>query len=169
MLQAFDGQYDDEEVELVFRQHIIAIRKALVIWSVILLAGALPLAVAPLWKLSWYSFFAGIIIGSLYFAYRWMSWYFSIYIVTDQRIVHIEQNGFFRRQVVELGHDKIQNVNYEIPGFQASIFKYGTITIQTYVGDLILDMIYHPEQTHRQISQIVRDHQPSGMDPYASD
>src|SRR5688572_5938996 len=133
-LKSFDGQYDDEEVHLVFRQHIIAIRKALIVWSIILLVGALPLALVPTKAISWYVFFGGIATGMLYLAYQWMSWYFSIYIITDQRIVHINQNGFFRRQVVELGHDKIQNVNYEVPGFQAAIFKYGTIIVQTYVG-----------------------------------
>lgn len=159
----FEGQYDDEEVELVFHQHPIVLRKPLVIFMIILLVGALPLALWPTVNYSWYSFFGGILIGSLAFAYFFMSWYFSIYVITNQRVIHVEQTGFFRKQVVELGHDKIQNVNYEVPGFLATAFHYGTIVIQTFVGDLVLDTIHHPEKIHRSISKIIREHKPTRL------
>lgn len=154
----FDGQYEDEEVKLVFNQHPIILRKPLVIFAVIMLVGALPLAFWPTASWAWWSFGVGILVGALVFAYFWMSWHFSVYIITDQRVINVKQNGFFHRQVVELGHDKIQNVNYEVPGFWATSFGYGTIIIQTFVGDLVLDTIHHPEKIHRQISHIIREH-----------
>jgi hypothetical protein len=161
MAQIFDGQHEDESVELVFHQHPIVLRKPLIIFSIVMLLGALPLAFWPTESWAWISFGLGILAGAVTFAYFWMSWYFSLYIITDQRIVHIEQRGFFHRQVVELGHDKIQNVNYEIPGMWATLFHYGTIVVQTYVGDLVLETIYKPEKVHRGISEIVREHAPA--------
>ena len=44
-------------------------------------------------------------------------WYFTIYIVTDQRIRQVTQHGFFGKDVVELRLSKIQNISYNIPGF----------------------------------------------------
>lgn len=158
MAQTFEGQYEDEEVKLVFHQHPIVLRKPLIIFLLVLLAGMLPFSFWPANSWTWYVLGAGLVLGVVIFAYAWMSWYFSIYIVSDQRIIHIEQRGFFHRQVVELGHDKVQNVNYEVAGFQATLFKYGTIIVQTFVGDLVLDTIYHPEKIHRRISHIIRDH-----------
>lgn len=159
MQQQFEGQYDDEEVKLVFRQHPIVLRKPLVIFLIVLVVAMLPFSFNPTAGWTYYVLGLGFLVGILVFAYAWMSWYFSVYIVTDQRIIHIEQKGFFNRQVVELGLDKVQNVNYEIAGFQATLFKYGTIIVQTFVGDLVLETIYHPEKVHRKLSHIIRDHQ----------
>ncbi len=97
---------------------------------------------------------AGIVF--VYWFYRWVGWYYSVYIFTNERVVEIKQRGFFNRKVTEFGLDKVQNVNYHIKGFQAVIFQFGEITIQTYVGDLVMQMIYKPVQIHNQILKIVR-------------
>lgn len=161
----FEGQYDDEEVKLVFRQHAVVLRRPLIVFLIILVVSMVPFLIKPLDIWTYYVIGLGLLVGSLAFAYGWMSWYFSPYIITDQRVIHIEQKGFFHRQVVELGLDKVQNVNYEIPGFQATLFQYGTIIIQTFVGDLVLDTVYHPEKIHRKLSHIVRDYQQTSEQP----
>ena len=155
MPQRFEGQYEDEDVKLVFHQHPIVLRKPLIIFLFILIGAMLPFSFYPTARWAIFLLAAGVAV----FIYAWMSWYFTLYIVTDQRIIHIQQKGFFHRQVVELGLDKVQNVNYEIPGFTATLFKYGSIIVQTFVGDLVLDTIHHPEKIHRKLSHIARDYQ----------
>lgn len=154
----FEGQFDDEDVKVVFHQHPIVLRKALIVFLIIILVGALPSLAWPLEVFIYWIFLGSFLLGALIFAYYWMGWYFSIYIVTNQRLIHIDQKGFFKKQVVELGLDKVQNVNYEVPGFQAAIFKFGTIIVQTFVGDLVIDTIHKPEKIHREISHIIRAH-----------
>lgn len=166
MAHEFEGQYEDEDVKIVFHQHPIVMRKPLVFFLLILVITMLPFSFYPTQSWTWYLLGLGVLAGLFIFAYAWMSWYFSVYIVTDQRIIHIEQRGFFHRQVVELGLDKVQNVNYEIPGFTATLFKFGTIIVQTFVGDLVLDTIHHPEKVHRKISHIIRDHQAIAGGPH---
>lgn len=61
----------------------------------------------------------------------WIDYYFDTWVVTDQRIVNIEQIGLFRREVSELEHSKIQDVTSEIRGIIPTLFKYGYIYIQT--------------------------------------
>ena len=98
------------------------------------------------------------LLGLLIFFYFWISWYYSLYIVTNVRIIQDIQKGFFAKQVVEIDHDKVQNVNYEVEGFQATIFKFGTLVIQTYVGDMVIEYVHNPTDTQRELSSILRDY-----------
>jgi hypothetical protein len=53
-------------------------------------------------------------------------------------------------------------VNYEVNGIQETILGFGTIIIQTYMGDLIIHEIHHPAKTQLAILSILRD---SGVVP----
>lgn len=84
-----------------------------------------------------------------------MMWYFTVYLVTNQRIRQITQRGFFGKDVVELRLSKIQNISYNIPGFSGEIFGFGTIVIQTFVGDLVIRNVEHPEKTYNKLQDAV--------------
>lgn len=53
---------------------------------------------------------------------------------------------------------KIQNINYSVDGIQQTLLKFGTIVIQTFVGDLVLSNVGHPEEVHGKLLNIVKDH-----------
>ncbi len=61
----------------------------------------------------------------------WIDYYFDAWIITDHRIIDIEQQGLFRRNVSELEHSKIQDVTTEIHGILPTILKYGFVYVQT--------------------------------------
>lgn len=90
----------------------------------------------------------GFVLGLVFFMYHFMIWYFSVYIVTDQRIRQISQEGLFKKNVIDLPLNKVQSVNYIIPGFWADIFKFGVLNIQTIVGDLTIKNVEKPEETY---------------------
>ena len=106
-------------------------------------------------------FFGGLAVGFLLSAivmfFAWMSWYYSIFIVTNQRFIQITQKGLFHRSFVDVGLDKILSTNYEIAGFQESVLGFGTILIQTYVGDLAIHDVHHPKRIQRKMSHILRE------------
>lgn len=154
---SFDGQHEGEDVLFLFRRHPVVMRKQLLYFLFIALIGALPMAFWPLESWIWKPFFGGIFVGGLVFFYGWIGWFYSIYIVTSERIIQIKQKGFFSRQVIEIGHDKVQNINYEVEGIQQSLLKFGTIVIQTYAGDLMLTNIHHPGAVHGRLVKVVRD------------
>lgn len=152
----FPGQHEDEEVLMVFRQHPLVMRKELVIGLLIMLVAVLPLL---FWPLSPVAMKVAIFLPLAvipYWFYRWLGWYYSVYIVSSERIVEVKQKGLFNRKVTEFGLDKVQNINYHIKGLQAVMFKFGDITIQTYVGDLVMRMIYKPVPIHSKLIGIVR-------------
>ena len=83
-------------------------------------------------------------------------WYFSIYIVTNERIRQILQKGLFKKSVVDLGLDKIQSVSVVTPGVMAGISGYGTILIQTGVGDLVISQVPKPEKIHNKLQNAIK-------------
>jgi uncharacterized membrane protein YdbT with pleckstrin-like domain len=61
----------------------------------------------------------------------WINFYLDVWIVTDTRIVNIEQLGLFSRHISELKHNKIQDVTSEVQGLVPTLFGYGNVYIQT--------------------------------------
>ncbi len=155
----FDDQFDDEEVLMVFRKHPIIMRKGLVFGLLGPLIGVLPAAIDP--NLGFVVFFggfaAGCLLGLLIFAPSWIGWHFSIFIVTDQRFIQITQKGLFHRAVADLGLAQIQSVNYEIKGLQETMLGFGTIKMQTYVGDMVIHDVHHPAKVQKEVLGILRD------------
>ena len=87
--------------------------------------------------------------------YFWIGWYYSVIIITDQRLVQMNQKGLFNSSVVDVGLDKIQNINFQIGGFAATILKFGTIVIQTFVGDLVIEQVHHPQKIQERLVKII--------------
>lgn len=151
----FVGQREDEELLFVFRRHILAMRKGFY-------GLLIPLAIMSVPPLIWPSKLelfllplAGLVIGLVIFSYHFLMWRYTYYVVTDQRIRQVTQRGFFGTDVVELRLSKIQNISYNIPGFAGEIFKFGTLVVQTFVGDLVIKRVEHPEKIYNQLQDAV--------------
>ena len=163
-IKYFDDQFDDEEAMYVFRRHPIVMRKGLIFGSIGLLVGPLYTLILtftstdnpPTMTFFYLSFVVSILLSAVLFFPAWMGWYFSVFIVTDQRFIQITQHGFFHRNVSDLNLTLIQSINYDIAGIEQTLLGYGTITMQTYVGDLVMQHIHHPAKTQRKIIDILR-------------
>ena len=152
----FDGQREGEEVKFVFRRHIVTAKKGLFFFIIMCVVGAIPMLI---WRdnINMFWFFSGmVIIGALGMLYAYILWYFSLYIVTDQRIRQISQKGIFKKTVVDLGLEKIQSISYGVPGIFAGILGYGTILIQTGVGDLVISQVRKPAKIHDKLENILK-------------
>ncbi|MDO4684793.1 MAG: PH domain-containing protein, partial [Candidatus Saccharibacteria bacterium] len=151
----FDGQRDDEELLFVFRRHIIAMRKGFYLLLVPMALGALPFLI---WQnnlnLLWV-FLGSFLFGLVLFFYHFLMWFYTYYLVTNQRIRQITQRGFFGKDVVELKLAKVQNISYNVPGFAGEMFKFGTIVIQTFVGDLVIKNVEHPDEIYNKLQDAV--------------
>jgi uncharacterized membrane protein YdbT with pleckstrin-like domain len=151
----FEGQREGEQLLFVFRRHIIAMRKG---FYLLLIPFALSSIPPLIWQTQLELFLlpiAGFLIGLVLFLYHLVMWYFTIYIVSDQRIRQVTQRGFFGKDVVELKLSKIQNISYTIPGFTGEIFGFGTIVIQTFVGDLVVHKVEHPDKIYNKLQDAV--------------
>jgi hypothetical protein len=161
----FPDQFDNEEVLYVFRKHPIVMRKGLIWGSLGLLVGPLYTLILtyvhssnpPSLNFFYMSFVASIFIAGMLFFPDWMSWYYSVFIMTDQRFIQITQKGFFHRSVVDMSLSQIQMVNYEVSGLQETLLGFGTIMMQTFVGDLVIHYLHHPQKIQKHMLEILRD------------
>lgn len=151
----FDGQREGEEVKFIFRRHFTTAKAGIIFLIVLIILGLVPLF---LWKgdaRMFWLFVGFVFIGFIGFLYSYMMWYFSVYIVTNQRIRQITQKGLFKKTVVDLGLDKIQSISYGITSVIGGIIGYGTILIQTGVGDLVISAVGKPAEIYEKLQQTV--------------
>lgn len=163
-LRYFEDQYDDEEVLYVFRKHPIVMRKGLIYSSFGLLVGPLFTLILtytrpdnpPSMNFFYASFLVSMLISAIIMFPSWMSWHFSVYILTTQRFLQISQKGFFNRKVADVPLKLIQSINYEVKGVEQTLLGFGTIIMQTFIGDTKLHYIHHPAKVQRTIVEFMR-------------
>lgn len=151
----FSGQREGEEVQFVFRRHFLEAYKGALLWLVLMAVGGGLFWLLRDTQFGFWVFLGCTGVGALAFAYYQMLWYFSVHVVTNQRIRQIVQRGLFKRSVVDLGLDKIESVSYQVPGAVGGLLDYGTLLIQTHVGDMVITKVRHPEATYNKIQALL--------------
>lgn len=67
-------------------------------------------------------------------AQLWTDHYLDIWVVTDRRIISIDQIGLFIRSIGSFRLERLQDMNVVIPGLLATLLDYGTVEAQTASG-----------------------------------
>ena len=88
----------------------------------------------------------------------WIDYYFDVWVITNRRIIDIEQEGMFTRKVSEMTYAKIQDISIEVSGFIPTMLNYGNLTVQTAgeMEDFVFESIsdpYHVKNTIAQMQQ----------------
>lgn len=153
----FEDQFDDEEVLFLFRKHPIVMRKGLIFGMLALLVGTLPSLVKPEYIYFFGGLLGGLLLGIIiFFLHGWLGITASLSLQTNG-LFRSPKKVFFHRTVVDLTLAQIQMVNYQIAGFQETLLGFGTIMMQTYVGDLVIHDVHHPAEISKKILKILRD------------
>jgi len=58
-------------------------------------------------------------------------YWLDAWILTNERIIDIEQRGLFRREISEFKLDKIQDVSTDVKGVIQTLFGYGDVQVET--------------------------------------
>lgn len=112
------------------------------------LAGAL---VAPL---ALYASILWLQICFLALIVLWTDHYLDLWIVTNRRIISVDQISLFNRKVTSLSLDRIQEIIVKEENFMQAFFHYGTLDIETASptdGDATMEGIPRPESVRRSI------------------
>lgn len=123
---------DNEEVVKVFREYILVNTWAIMITAILVIVPFFLMF--PLFRLGWYGIliFLLLVIAGLIFGFRkYIMWYYTTFVITNQRIIDYDQKGLFHRQVSEAVFEKIQDVSYNKKGPTQTLFNYGNIVVQT--------------------------------------
>ncbi len=79
------------------------------------------------------SFFAGawfLVVWMALFGI-WTDYYLDMWIITNMRLIAIDQQGFFRRSVASFRFERLQDVTVEIHGFIPTLLDFGRIKADT--------------------------------------
>ncbi len=160
----FKEQFDDEDTLLVFRKHPIVMRKGLILAAFGTLIGPLYTLILtyvdknnpPTLKFFFLSLLFSFILAIILIFPWWVRWYFSVYIMTNKRFIQ-QTRSLLQVNVVDIGLDQIQMINYQIAGLEETVLRFGTIVVQTYVGDLVIKQVHHPERVQAKMVHILRD------------
>ncbi len=159
----FEGQKEGEEVFALFHKSLWSHLKTLiwtpifiggVIWSVVSFGFSAPTSVA----------LAIAVIGLLYSigrpVYLWAN---NLYLVTNLRIIALEQNGFLDRSLSESYLDDVCQVTANVRGPVAAMFGFGNVLVQT-EAELWLKQVESPYDVKHAIFQAVEERKRSEKD-----
>lgn len=71
------------------------------------------------------------LISTAFVLESFLTWFFNVYIITDERIIDIDFYNLIYKEVSDANIDKIQDVTYKMGGVVRTLFNYGDIEIQT--------------------------------------
>jgi len=155
----------DEKIILKLRKHWILLARDTISTLLLAFLPLILLAViqimAPQFEnfpnyLAFMSFASALwlLIIWLALAVIWTDYYLDLWIVTDKRIISVDQISLFNRKVTTLSHDRIQEVIVKEENFVQVFFKYGTLDIETASptdGDATMEGIPNPERVRAAI------------------
>lgn len=154
----FPGKEPDEKIIKIVRRHWTVILKPLFI---ILAYFALPIVLNIIFNLyiprlldfPYYPIL--VILGSVYVFIGWylllaffVDYYFDVWIITNKRIIDIEQHSMFERVISTVKLYRVQDLTAETKGFFHSLFNFGDLHVQT-AGEqkrFIFEEISHPNE-----------------------
>jgi len=152
----FRGQRPDEEVVLVTKQHIWLLMPIAIVILVVLLINGVVFWWFAASKITSVSILLTVVFGGIYSFLFWFSWNNSDYILTDQRVIKIDQLSMFNRVISEAEIHRIQEISTEIKGPIKTMFNFGTVKIKTASDNsrLDLDDVSNPYDVQQAIVQI---------------
>jgi uncharacterized membrane protein YdbT with pleckstrin-like domain len=85
----------------------------------------------------------------------WTSYYLDVWIITNKKIIDVEQHGLFSREISFLHIDKIQDVTYEVHGIIATMMNIGDVSVQTagVAGEFPIRGVPNPEYVQTKIGE----------------
>lgn len=90
-----------------------------------------------------------------FIAVAFIDYYYDLHVVTDRRLVDIDQHSLFVREINELALEEVQDVTSRTVGILGSVFDFGFVSIETSSATkkFEFDYVRHP----REITGIIMD------------
>ncbi len=169
-LDHLPNQRPDEHMILFLRRHWFALLS--IVTAFILLIG-IPLALVMYFKEIVVDWLINPVIGplflilaSMYVLSIWLfafleftDYYLDTWIITNERIISIEQEGLFNRTASELDLAAVQDTTAEIRGILQTVFTYGQVYVQTAgeKGRFHFKNIDNPERVKELVTRLVEE------------
>lgn len=137
----FPGQQDHEKIYLLIRAHWVVLAQKVAVWFIfvillVMFDSYLISSFAWLKTSPWPEianllktlYLMGLIAGLFSV---WILYYLNYQIVTNERVVDVDQKNLLHHATSELHLENIEDVTAQIKGIFGNVFNYGTVYIQT--------------------------------------
>lgn len=157
-----------EKIILLLRRHPFIILVKIAFWAVV---AILPPIFYLIFKEVLGNIFSSellapiiVLFTSTYYLYVWLfvfhsfvDYYLDVWIVTNERIINIEQKGLFARIVSEQRLYRVQDITSELKGIFPTMLNFGTVYVQTAAEKqrFIFKQIPDPYNVARKINRLV--------------
>ncbi len=96
-----------------------------------------------------------IFCASIFCFVVWMNYYLDIWILTNKRLIDVNQKSLFHRDIASLRLESIQDIKIEIIGIIHTFLKIGNIHVQTAAtsNEFTMMGIQYPEIAKETISR----------------
>lgn len=131
----------NEKILTSVRKHWFVVLRTALVFAILVLVPPVTLTFLPFITADFspeiieplVNFFLSLYVVTLFlFLFLfWMDYYLDMWVITDLRIIAMEQKGLFRREISEIPLSRVQDVTIEISGIIETFLKFGTIRIQT--------------------------------------
>lgn len=156
MLQ-LDNLRPGEEIKIILKRHWIVF---LLLFFFFLIWISISIWIYYILKFSIISYIFNIIFWlsfSLFLYIEWINHELDMFIITNNRIISVEQISFLNRNVTECNLWQVQEVNSRTRWVLANLFNYWSLSIQTAwnVTTMMMDYCPNSMQQARKILNIV--------------
>ncbi len=157
----FETQEKEEQIILLLRRHWITNFHWIFI-ALIMILAPLILNVVPLLEfmpprfqlmtvIIWYLLTLAFVFESF------LSWFFNVYIITDERIVDVDFTSLTYRRISDAQIERVQDITYKTGGLLRAVFDYGDVFIQT-AGkspEIDFESVPKPDKVVRVLNQLI--------------
>ncbi|MBI2523864.1 PH domain-containing protein [Candidatus Peregrinibacteria bacterium] len=131
----------DEELQKIVHKHWIVILLAVLWPGASFLLATVTIALLPYRPIvllagGWAAF------SIIWWIRNFFGEYLDAWIVTDAAIINVEWFGWFHRKSTRILYSDIEEVSYEIQGILATLFRYGTLSIERVATGSVVDLDY---------------------------
>lgn len=131
---SFAGQKKDEKVVLITKQHPWVMTKpflwVVLILTITILAIKMALTYSDTMMITYIIATIGLLEMLNVGGKNYYIWQNSLFVLTNERIIIVDQNGWFNRNVSEANLENILFINHNIKGFIRSMMNFGDLNIR---------------------------------------
>jgi len=166
----FTEQDQEEEIILVMRPHWFT-NVSWVLTTFFMLAVPTLIRFIPVWTgislkyqtlgiLFWYMITLAFALESF------LSWYFDVYIITDERVIDIEFKNLLDKKFAEAKISMIQDVSSRVAGVSQTMFNYGDVRIQTAaeIPEICFERVPNPDKVIKVLQMMRQEEEQEAID-----
>jgi len=176
-LHSYPGQEVDEPVYIFARPYWVSFLPTALIFVFLiavslltmvgLLSNIFPFLPAAQVQTSVYVLGIFQLLVLLVFFVAVLDFYYDIVVVTDRKVVDIDQEQLFFRRISQLNLEDVEDTTSVIKGFFPSVFNYGSVEVQTAgeARNFEIPNILHPHRVEAIIADLAshaKDRVPEG-------